>query len=460
MRKLKIGLLPLYIKLYDDFNYVRHAGMEAYYEEIAAALETRGLEVCRVPVCRILPEFRAAVDSFEAADVDALVTLNLAYSPSLESASVLAQTRLPLIVLDTTRDEVFDTESDPGLLAFNHGIHGVQDLCNLLTRNRKPYAIAAGFWKYGRVLNETVSYVRAAAAAKAFRAQRVGQAGAPFAGMGDFSITPDEYARLGIAVRELDVSAFRAWAAAVTQAELDEIARQDAAEADVECGRALQDEVNRVCIALRSWIREEGLTAFSVNFLATSADTVAKMPFAEACRAMRDGIGYAGEGDLLTAALVGALLSVYPETTFAEMFCPDWKHDTIYLSHMGEFNLRVAKPRPRLCEVPFVYTSAGDTTAFYGTFKPGAATLCNLAPLGGGRFRMIFAPIELLDVPVDNAHRDSVNGWFRSALPVDRFLKEYSLAGGTHHSAICYGVRPEELRVFADALGFETVVIG
>ena len=49
------------------------------------------------------------------------------------------------------------------------------------------------------------------------------------------------------------------------------------------------------------------------------------LPFLEASKAMARGIGYAGEGDVLTSALVGTLLSVYPETSFTEMFCPNWK---------------------------------------------------------------------------------------------------------------------------------------
>ncbi|MDZ7837486.1 MAG: hypothetical protein U5N58_05810 [Actinomycetota bacterium] len=38
------------------------------------------------------------------------------------------------------------------------------------------------------------------------------------------------------------------------------------------------------------------------------------IPFLEASKAMARGTGYAGEGDIITAALVGALLSLYPES--------------------------------------------------------------------------------------------------------------------------------------------------
>ena len=171
------------------------------------------------------------------------------------------------------------------------------------------------------------------------------------------------------------------------------------------------------------------------------------------------GMGYAGEGDLLTAALVGALLSEFPDTSFMEMFCPDWTHDAVYISHMGEFNLRVGKGRGRLQVDRFQYTSAGNPTVVFDTFRPGPAVIVNLAPMGNGRFRLVLAPVELLDVRPDNAHADTVNGWFRPAMPIALFLEAYSRAGGTHHSALVYGVRVESMRLFGQLLGFETVVI-
>ena len=62
--------------------------MEAFARTIAAELERRGLEVLAAPVCRVREEFAAAVTRFEREGAEAIVTLHLAYSPSLESADV------------------------------------------------------------------------------------------------------------------------------------------------------------------------------------------------------------------------------------------------------------------------------------------------------------------------------------------------------------------------------------
>lgn len=133
MRNPKIGLLPLYVELYDLTTPEVRPAIDAAHDHTAQRLEAAGLEVVRAPVCRLAAEFARAVEIFEQADVDAIVTLHLAYSPSLESEKALAGTKLPLIILDTTPGETYDQFTDPAALMLNHGIHGVQDMCNLLS---------------------------------------------------------------------------------------------------------------------------------------------------------------------------------------------------------------------------------------------------------------------------------------------------------------------------------------
>ncbi|MBR5742393.1 MAG: hypothetical protein IKX85_01215, partial [Clostridia bacterium] len=141
---MKIGFLPLYIELYDKSGFKARHRLEPFYGVLASALEEEGFEVVRSPFCRLESEFREAVASFEKAGAEAIVTWHAAYSPSLESASVLAGTKLPLVILDTTETFDFSALQDPGEINYCHGIHGVMDLGNLLHRLGKPFAIAAG----------------------------------------------------------------------------------------------------------------------------------------------------------------------------------------------------------------------------------------------------------------------------------------------------------------------------
>lgn len=459
MKEEKIGLLPLYLKLYDDTVPSMRPRVERFCAAIASALEQQGLHIDAAPICRVEPEFRAAIKHFEQEGVSAIVTLHLAYSPSLESAEALSGTKLPLILLDTTENFAFDNTVDANEILYNHGIHGVQDLSNLLRRHHKDYEIFAGHYEKSDVIARTARACRGAIMAKRMRVSRVGLVGGPFTGMGDFFVPFDELKRdIGIEVVSYDEREGERRIAAVTQTQInEEYARDEAFFAvDPSVTRPLYDRTARVNLALRKWRDEQNLNALTVNFLATenSNPALPVMPFTECSRSMTEGIGYAGEGDVLTAALVGALLSAFPETTFSEMFCPDWKGNSIFLSHMGEFNYRVCEGKPRLTEKDFPFTNAENPTVAYGTFRPGKAAYVNLAPGGDGKYTLICTEGEVLPVHGKNNMRESVNGWFRPSAPVADYLERFSRVGGTHHSALVYGACTQELSMFAHCMGF------
>ena len=59
----------------------------------------------------------------------------------------------------------------------------------------------------------------------------------------------------------------------------------------------------------------------------------------------------------------------------------------------------------------------------------------------------------------DGVYRKATQGWFKPEKPLREFLKEYSEAGGTHHSAMIYAPDREQLRAFGKMMGFEVVEI-
>ena len=445
MDKPKIGLLPLYIELYDKALPETRPRVEAFYATIAEELGKRGLEVLTSAVCRVKSEFAAAVKSFEEGQADAIVTLHLAYSPSLESADVLAGTKLPIIVLDTTPAYSYGPNQDPDELMYNHGIHGVQDMCNLLIRNGKPFQIEAGHWEKSDVLDRVAGWARAARMASAMRTARVGRIGRPFKGMGDFAVPPPILkSTVGVETVPCDPEVIRSLVPAPDDPEV--VAEMAGNLAAFTCD-GIDPEAHRrtaqACLAVRRWIEKEKLTAFTMNFLDMDRSSgLPTVPFLEASKAMARGIGYAGEGDVLTSALVGALASVYPETTFTEMFCPDWEGQSIFLSHMGEMNLNLAAEKPRLLAKPFPWTDADDPVVAVGRFRGGEALLVNLAPGPDDTYRLIVASGKITHADGEDRMADSVHGWFRPLAPVAAFLSGYSQMGGTHHSALVYSSVP------------------
>ena len=458
---MKIGLLPLYVKLYDDKLPDLRIRLEAFYAKIAGLFRENGIDVAESPFCRLAPEFSKTVADFEAADVDAIVTLHMAYSPSLECIDALCATTLPLIVLDTTETLVFPNTQDAGEIMYNHGVHGVMDMCSMLTRRGRPYAIAAGHYLDSDVIARVCGLVRAAASANRLKHTKVGLVGGVFDGMGDFQVDWTKLKnRFGIDVTALDAESMKRYAESVTD---DEIAAEKADNAArYELGESMiEDEYTdsvRSCLAMRKCIGDRGLTAFSVNFSNMGAAAgINSMPFLEACKALEKGIGYAGEGDVMTAAFVGALLTGYPETTFVEIFCPDWKNDTVFLSHMGEVNYRDAAIRPRIERVGTNYSPGRFPYVGYTRMKGGRGVYVNVCCTKDD-FKLVMTAGTMQDYDSD-AFDGSMRGWMKTDCPTAHFLENLSRYGATHHSAFVYGASVREIEYFGQLLGLETVII-
>ena len=278
--------------------------------------------------------------------------------------------------------------------------------------------------------------------------------------MGDFSVSPAALkSTIGAVVKSLDAETLKALLATVKAEDVAAEVAEDRARFEVDgAGDAAHERSARFGLALRRWIEAEGLCAFSFNFLdMRKKDGHLTVPFLEASKAMARGIGYAGEGDTLTALLVAALLSAYPESSFTEMFCPDWENGTVFLSHMGELNWRLAEGRPRLREMDYKYSRTDNPALLVGRFRPGPIVLANLAPTAEG-YRLILCPAEMLAATEDR-FRDSVHGWFRPPLALADFLAAYSRAGGTHHLGFSYTGDTRQLEAFAGLMGWELVVI-
>jgi L-arabinose isomerase len=464
--KPKVGLLPLYLKLYDERDRDKRPRVESFYRQIASELGKRKIEVLSTPICRTRSEFEAAVRGFEESGAEAIVTLHLAYSPSLESADALARTSLPIIVCDTTPTYSFGPKQDPAEIMYNHGIHGVQDMCNLLVRRGKPFHIEVGHWQKSDLLDRIARRLVSARMSRRMRTLRAGLIGEPFEGMGDFYVSPPELkATIGIETRVLNPRQFKTLLSEVSEQEIQSERAQD--EKRFTIGAIKEDVYRRSVrngLALQKWIERERIGAFSFNFLQIGRQTgLETAPFLQASKLMARGIGFGGEGDLLTASLVAALAAGSSETSFSEMFCPDWENGAVFLSHMGEMNWRLAAGKPALLEMDYQWSEAANPVYVAGRFKAGDFVLVDLLPLEPlqkGAYRLVVAPARMLEVPGRDSFGGSIRGWFKPRLPLEEFLAEYSRAGGTHHLAISYGLSPDAAETFGQMMGWETVRIG
>ena len=442
---MKIGLLPLYIELYDKCAPEISQEIRHFSAAVAGALSAKGFEVVTSPACRLKDEFSRAVKLFEDAGCQAIATLHLAYSPSLESIDALAASSLPVVVLDTTPDYAFE----PSLTMRNHGIHGVQDMCNLLLRRKKPFLICSGHWEQPEFLDRAAGQLRSAGMAYRMTHARVGKVGGNFEGMGDFRIPEGTFNMEIVNYTPQDAPSLEAIDA---EMQLDRERFQWDESVTEEKFRLTLDASLRI----RRWVEKEKLHAFTIAFPGINrSEGWETVPFLECSKAMARGIGYAGEGDVLTAVATRCLSEVYPESSFTEMFCPDWKNNRIFTSHMGEINPDICSGKPLLHEKEYTFSDTGNPVIATGCFKAGKALLTDLAPGPDGTFSLIAAEVTYEELPDTSPGSRRNTGWFVPAGgSIGAFLEEYSSYGGTHHLTCSYNGSTAQIRDWAKLMNW------
>jgi L-arabinose isomerase len=335
------------------------------------------------------------------------------------------------------------------------------DMCSLLNQNGKKFAIAAGHLDYSDVISRVEGFIKAAISAASLRGLRVGSIGGMFAGMGDFDVDDKEIAgRLGIETVRSTPDTLNKLRKSVTDSEIESEIDSDNKKfkrisdfsRDAHIGTA------RDGLAVRKWIEAENLSAFSVNFLKIGEETgLSYMPFMEACKAMERGIGYAGEGDILTASFIGALLKGFKETSFIEIFCPDWRGNTLFLSHMGEMNIRLSAEMPEIAEKEFNFGNSVNPIACYGCYKSGEAVFLNIFK-SRDDFKLLISPVTM-EAENESNFKGTIRGWMKPEKIISEFLEDMSIAGATHHSILIYGATVKQMRFFGKLLDLEVIGI-
>lgn len=460
-----IGLLPCFLALYDRVLPDLRDTFTPFLARLAAGLEARGMMVTPGPICCVADEFAAAIQRFETSGVDCLVTLHLAYSPSLEAIDACCATDLPLVLLDTSMDADFGVSTSPDRILTNHGVHGVMDLASVLRRRRRPFEVVAGHDSDPLTLDRVAGRARGCTAARRLQRTRALRVGPTFAGMGDFAVDDAEVeGTLGIAVDEVGLAALDRAIEEVSEDAVTREVAEDRKRYACELSAEAHARSARVGLGLRRLLAAGDHGAFSVNFAAfdTAARPANTMPFLEISKAMGRGLGYAGEGDVLTAALVGALARSFGPTTFTEIFCADWQGNALFLSHMGELSPSVVAGTPRLIVRPAFGEGPHDPAVLTGPVEPGPAVFVNLAPGPDQTYSLIVAPVEVLPEcgGIDPQMGDAIRAWVQPEVPVAPFLEAYARAGGTHHSALVLGAETEGIAACGRVLGLDVVPLG
>lgn len=454
----RIGVLATTLELYERLSPGLRQQTEMWLREriLTALASVADIRFSRAGYRR--EDIETIVADHEASGCDALLVICLTYSPSQVILPALQRTRLPILIWNTQELEAVDESYDVDKMGRNHGVHGTQDLANVLLRSEVPFHYVTSHLSDPEGLRNLEDFFAAAMAVSGLRRCRLGLMGYPFPGMGDFATdTTHLAATLGCSWQSLAIEEYNQLAAATPQHVVDEFVAEyrrlydivgDVSDADLQATARAES-------SLRSMVANYAIDALSFQFLAFGEDERTEtLPFVAVSRLMAEGTGFAGEGDIVGAAGTWFLNRLQSPASFSEIFTIDFAGNGVLLSHMGEANAAMARSDrklPLMARPAPITRTRGRQLTLVNCFESGPATLCALALGPKNRWRLIvsnmeiqsFGPLASLCVPhcIVKNHRD-VRAW----------LSAYAMAGGPHHHAICFGDARSRLKIAADLL--------
>ncbi len=459
----QVGVLALTLELYETLAPELRDSREAWLQRALIPALRPHADVRFAAAVFRREEIEAAVARFEAEGVDALLVVLLTYSPSQLALSALQRTRLPIVIWNTQELPAVDQSFTTAAMIDNHGVHGTQDLANVLTRCGIRFHYVTSEANDPEGLAELGDFVAAAAAVRRLRSARIGRIGYPFPGMGDFAVDTTHLAStLGCSWTNLTVEDYIERSVGADAAAVSGLVAEYRRCYDVaaEVTDADLDVTARAELALRGLVKDHRLDALTYQFMAFGDDErTSTLPFVAASRLMAEGVGFGGEGDLIAAAATAFLNGLKPPASFSEVFTIDFAGGSLFMSHMGEANVGMARRDrkvPLVARPTPIARTRDRQLALVTSFEPGPATFAALTLGPGAKWRLIAAPVTIDDFgPLPGFCVPHFK--IRPAGAVRSFLTAYAKAGGPHHNAVCFGDARRRLRMAAAMLDADYV---
>jgi len=458
-KKAKVGLLGLMLELYDLIPGLK-SEMAEFADELVTTLSPFA-DVEFPGVCNTREKVEQAVARFEADGKDLILVVLLTYAPSYIALPALRNTRLPILIFNTQQLFAVTQETLGYDTTKNHGMHGVQDLANVLLRAGVPFNLVTGYYKDEKALAQVKSWCDAVRTASFVRGMHIGQLGYAMEGMGDFGL--DETALLAQVGVEVHHVAMKTVAERAKAAPPDAIAEQMAFDRDhFQFGQGIteteHEASSRLEFALRQTLQEEGLRGFTAHFGAVEEEGwLDTLPFLAASKLLGEGYGFGGEGDVTSAAAVAMMQELAGMADFTEMFTMDFAGNSTLMMHMGEGNWRMARkdePIHLLRNALELFDLRVAPLLLAHSLEPGEVTLISLTTGPEGKIRFVVTEGELLDFKyIPDMARPHHK--FRPEGDLSEFLTRFSLVGGSHHQALAYGRWADTLEKVAMLLGVE-----
>jgi len=397
-----------------------------------------------------------------------VITWMHTFSPSKMWIRGLTKLQKPLLHVNTQFNKGIPWDAiDMDFMNLNQSAHGDREFGFVTARLRLPRTVLAGHWKDARLRARMGAWMRAAVGAHESRRLRVLRISD---NMREVAVTEGDkveaHIKFGWQVDHYGAGDIIALVDAATREEIDAQMEEYRALYDFAAEDIASIEYQaRIEAALKKFMEAEGFGAFHTNF--QDLQGLRQLPGLAAQDLMRQGFGFAGEGDWKTAALcrlMKMMAAGLPQAGPAGTgFMEDYTYDFALGLNMGAHMLEVcpsfAADRPAIRVAPLGIGGREPPARLTFKARAGSAVLATIVDMGD-RFRMVVNDVECVEQPHDMPKLPVAAVLWRPLPDLETSAEAWILSGGAHHSVLSYGLTAEILRQFAEIMDMEFVHIG
>ncbi len=446
-----------------------------YHQEFIKLLEQNGVEIVDAGIVETSAQGMAAADTLRRGGVSLIFCNMITYATSSVFAPVLCADLAPMVLVALQPRSALDYERANTFMQLeNDNICSVPEFYGVAAKmNRTIQDVIIGkLYGDARAQEEIREWCTIAKALHRLHGARIGLMGHVLEAMYDMHTDPTLiYNAFGVHVPLLEVDDLAVEYRKVTQEEIDEqiaLIRREfdmpepksdpvtmkLTEADLfeaaKCSAALE--------RLRLSYDLDGLAYFYAGAEGSENRKIASSLIVGNSILIARGIPMCGEYDIKTCVAMMILDAIGIGGSFAELHPFDFDGDCILVGHDGPHHIQLANGKPVLRSLKKYHGKDGSGASVEFNLKTGPFTMLGINQDGNGAFRFIIGEGVSNEGPIPATGNTNTRASF--APDTVSFVKEWCMAGPTHHFALGTGRYGSTLVKLGKALGLETVFVG
>ena len=459
--KPKVGVLVMAL-LEDDYNKTAHMRPIAQKaaDRIGEIIGQYAETVCP-PLVEEEHHAEAAARMFNAADVDLIVAVEVAYTKGVVPTRCFLSTTAPVLVWNTQQIQFLPEDADFDLIMVNSGMAGVPEMTSALLRIERLFWMVTSQIDDPEGRKKLAEYISAAGAARRLKNARVGIVGHAFEGMSDLMVDFLSLRKhLGPVCWPVEPEKFAVAMQSLPDEEVQELVKSESSRYKVEMDAVQFERSCRLALALEKVAKEnkfDGLATFDQVWL--TDPRVGIIPSYGTGRLCEIGIPCSTEADVTTLVAMLILQELAGQVTFLENYVIDFPQNSIILSHDGHGNPALASRTDQVKVRHSIYYEGvnGFGAGLEFAYAPGPVTMMSLVSINN-RWRLIFSEGESL--PIKARPVAAPQMLFKpKSLGIQDWCNAWCLAGAPHHQALVLGHLGKKIKTFAALLNLDMVEV-